>query len=331
MISSSTRRQSLIYCNAWEKFFKYAVNVTYSYRRKKVLYWKVSKMVWENHRQHGLSYDPTNIEAIRDLKHPQAEDKLCQFINCCRWISINILNFYRLTIPLNQILEEVYKKKGGMKKKQAIKRIPLHSTFWGPTCEVALHNIQKPFWNAVKFSYQKQGIVLCIITDGSEIPWASIITKIPAEQCSRTIEHQQHEPMAFLGVHFNSTHRNSTTYEKEVNEIVCIFDRMDHFLWGPHPVHVNTEHWNLHFVFAPLALRTNSPRQLSKVRQRVIHLARFDFQIVHVDGKRNFCADMLTRWAKEYETLKWRIGNIAACIWTSFPVRWKLCTQYGTP
>lgn len=56
----------------------------------------------------GYRKDPSNFQAMRNLKYPQTVDELCQFIHCCRWMSTNICNFHFLIMPLDQVLKEAY-------------------------------------------------------------------------------------------------------------------------------------------------------------------------------------------------------------------------------
>lgn len=99
-------------------------------------------------------------------------------------------------------------------------------------------------------------------TDVSEEFWVGIVMQTKEDQLSKTIESQQHDPMAFLGGRFAGAQQNWTTYEKEAYAIVQTFDRMDYIFWGSHPIHVFTDHRNLLYVFAPLVLRPNSPRHV---------------------------------------------------------------------
>lgn len=76
---------------------------------------------------------------------------------------------------------------------------------------------------------------------------------------------------------------------------------MDYLLLGAQPAHVYTDHRNLMFVFAPLALEPTLGRHIvSKVQRWALFLLRFPFVIEHVSGKSNVFADILTRWTRGY-------------------------------
>lgn len=61
-----------------------------------------------------------------------------------------------------------------------------------------------------------------------------------------------------------------------------------------------TDHRNLPYVLAPLALRAKSLRHvLSKAHRWAIHLSRFEFVIDRIEGINNVFADALTDWSKK--------------------------------
>lgn len=120
-------------------------------------------------------------------------------------------------------------------------------------------------------------------------------------------------PLAFLGGKFNRTQRNWTTYEKEAYAVVQTFERIDYLLWGAKQTHVFTDHRNLLYAFAPLALRPNSPRHvLSNLHRWASHFSRFKFHINHIEGSNIVFADILTRWSKGYRSVKAQTKLIAA-------------------
>lgn len=252
------------------------------------------------------------MEAIKAMEDPINAAELCQFIHCCRLMSTSIPDFHRRMHPLDAILEEAYKQ-AGRRKKAALKNIPLHKLSWGTEHKNAIASIQDSLRRAVKMAFPKPDHVICVYTDASEHLWASVVTQTEEDELSKAIEQQKHEPLAFLGGKFNKSQRNWTTYEKEAYAVVQTFDRMDYLFWGSKRTHVFTDHKNLLYVFAPLALRPNSPMHvLSKVHRWAIHLSRFDFFINHIEGADNVFADILTRWSKGYRATSAQSRMIAA-------------------
>jgi len=76
---------------------------------------------------------------------------------------------------------------------------------------------------------------------------------------------------------------------------------MDFLFQYQSKTHVFTDHRNLFFVFAPLALEPVLGRHVvSKVQRWALFLSRFAYVVEHIEGNSNVCADMLTRWTRGY-------------------------------
>lgn len=58
----------------------------------------------------GYTMDPSRVEGLKDMCVPEPADELCQFVHCCRWMSVSIPDFLpRVASPVD-MLEEAYKK-----------------------------------------------------------------------------------------------------------------------------------------------------------------------------------------------------------------------------
>lgn len=260
----------------------------------------------------GYQLDPKNVEALRTMEMPVSADELCQFVHCCRWMSAAIPDFQKRCEPLTEALEAAYSLTG-KRKKSALKNVPLSRVSWGAVHEVAFQDLQNALKEAVKLAFPKEGKAVCVFTDASDKFWAGIVSQVDPKELRKETSEQRHEPLAFLGGQFTGSQQNWTTYEKEAFSIVKVFDKLDFVLWGNNDVHVFTDHRNLLFVFAPLALRPNAPRYvLSKVHRWAIHLSRFDFSIEHIDGVKNVFADLLTRWSKGHRQVSAASGKVMA-------------------
>lgn len=263
----------------------------------------------------GYQLDPRNMEAIKTLNAPVNAAELCQFIHCCRWMSTSIPDMHRKMQPLNDMLEKAYKLTG-KRRKSTLKNVTLDKLSWGAIHDDALSTIQDSLKQAVKLTFPKKDHATCVYTDASDAFWAAVVTQTKIEQLQRKMSEQEHEPLAFLGGKFTGSQKNWTTYEKEAYAIVQTFERLDYLFWGAHPVHVFTDHRNLLYVFAPIALRPNSPRHvLSKVHRWAIHLSRFEFVIDHIEGANNVFADILTRWSKGYRNTRAQQTNTIAALY----------------
>lgn len=66
-------------------------------------------------------------------------------------------------------------------------------------------------------------------------------------------------------------------------------------------VHLFTDHRNILFVFAPLAMEPSLGRHIVTTFQILAHyLSCFNYFIKHIAGDNNVFADIMTRWLKDY-------------------------------
>eukprot|EP00171_Calliarthron_tuberculosum_P023749 IDg23749t1 len=173
--------------------------------------------------------DPTRLEGLKDVSPPVTAAELCEFIHCCRWMSIAIPDFVKRVAPLNDVLEEAYKisKK---RTKKSIKNVMLKNLSWSEEHEQMFYSIQNSLRNAVMLAHQKPGYVTCIYTDASDRFWSGVVTQTTLKSLSMPIEKQQHEPLAFLGSEFKDAESRWTMYEKEGFAIFNVFKRLDYLL-----------------------------------------------------------------------------------------------------
>ena len=93
------------------------------------------------------------------------------------------------------------------------------------------------------------------------------MTQCSPEELDKLSPDQLHEPLAFLGSQFKKAELNWTMFEKEGFAIFQSFDKLDYLLTSGRQAHVFTDHRNLLFVFAPLALEPALGRHVvSKVQ-----------------------------------------------------------------
>ena len=167
----------------------------------------------------------------------------------------------------------------------------------------AFKSLQDTIREAVQLSFPKKEKQICIYTDASDKFWSAVVTQIIPSDMQKPIEEQNHEPLAFLGSAFKDAEKNWSTFEQEGFAIYQDFKQSDYLFYHDHPVHVFTDHRNLLFLFAPLALEPALGRHVvNKVQRWALYLSQFPYLIEHVDGQNNIFADILTRWLKGYRS-----------------------------
>ena len=213
--------------------------------------------------------------------------------------------------PLVKVLDEAYAK-SGKRTKRSIRNMSLNSLSWGPTHETSFRDLQDSLKSAVTLAYPDPEKVICVFTDASEKFWSGVVTQTKSDQLELPPGEQQHEPIAFLCSAFKDASENWTTFEKEAFAIFQTFAKLDYLFLVRQDVRVFTDHRNLLFVFAPLALEPSLGRHIiSKVQRWALYMSRFHYVIEHVKGEDNVFADILTRWMRGYRNES--KGHTAIC------------------
>lgn len=128
-----------------------------------------------------------------------------------------------------------------------------------------------------------------------------MVTQTYPDNLKNPFASQTQAPLAFLGGTFKGFQTNLSTYKQEGFAILKTFDKLDYLFLDKHPVHVLTDHRNLLFVVAPLALQPALGQQVvDKFQRWAVFLSIFEYTIEHIPREENILAEMLTRWAKGY-------------------------------
>lgn len=289
--------------NALEEFFKicHAKNL-FLHARKCRLFERELRWCGRIVSKEGYRLDPSRLEGLKGMVAPKTAEELAQFVYCCRWMSTAIPAFSQRIAPLTSLLESAYSQ-SGRRTNRSVRNITLRSLSWGPVHEKAFSDLQESLRQAVTLSHPDPEKVVCVFTDASELYWSGVVTQTAPNQLSKPFGQQVHEPLAFLGSSFKGSELNWSTFEKEAFAIFKTFEKMDFLFQCQRRTHVFTDHRNLLFVFAPLAMEPVLGRHVvSKVQRWALFISRFAYVIEHIEGKSNICADMLTRWTRNYRS-----------------------------
>lgn len=79
---------------------------------------------------------------------------------------------------------------------------------WGSKYNAALGSIQGRLWYVITLAILKDDFAICVYTDASEEFWAELVTQFSQDQLFKSVESQQHKPMAFLGKKFVEAQQN---------------------------------------------------------------------------------------------------------------------------
>lgn len=137
---------------------------------------------------------------------------------------------------------------------------------WSTEHKQALAPIQDRSRSAVNIAFLNNEKVICVYTNANEALWAAKVTQTNREHLEEPTEQQQHEPLAFVRSKLDGLQRSWTIYNKKGYAVVETFERLNYLFRKLSQTRVFTVHSNILYLFASIALRSDSPRHfLSKV------------------------------------------------------------------
>ena len=252
----------------------------------------------------GIRFDPTNISALESMSYPTTAAQLQQFICAMQWLRTAIPQFAALVAPLHAMLEKAYHINSSRTKRLAA-RIHLSSIGWGPSECQAFDACKHAIRNQITLAHRDYTKRLCLFTDASDTIWAAFLSQVPPSALHLPVDQQPHEPLAFLSGRFNDTQLRWSTLEKEAFAIVTATRRLHWLLATNDGFDIFTDHNNIVFIFDPLSLTTDlSQSSVRKVLRWAVLMSLYNYTCVHIKGKHNIWADLLTRWTTTAHTVR---------------------------
>ena len=244
----------------------------------------------------GVTFDPKDYQGIYNLQMPTTVAQLQQLICAFQWIRTTIPEFSKVIEPIRKFLNRTMSKTGS-RSKRSTSRISLTSTGWGKEEAECFAHCKNALASQVTLSHRDPSKRLCLFTDASDTCWSGFISQIPTNQIGLPPVDQDHEPLAFLSGHFNSTELGWSTYEKEAYAIMASTKRMHWILASADGFDLYTDHNNLVFTFDPLAVAPDlSISSVKKVLRWAVRLSIYNYVCFHIKGSDNVWADLISRW-----------------------------------
>lgn len=231
--------------------------------RKKSQFLK-SQIVFLGHiiSEKGISMDPDKIQVIKNFQPPKTKKQIQSFLG--------FINFYRKFIrDLSQDTEQL----SALVKKDT-------KWIWGTAQQQAFENIKEKFLEDIIIQFPDFTREFYINTDAST-------THVGAE-LYQIKEDGRHQSLGFASRTLNSAERNYNTTELELLAIVFACKKFRHYLLG-HQVKVLTDHHALTFLNTCQLLNSRLVRWST-------FLQEYQLEIIHIPGRENIGADMLTRY-----------------------------------
>ena len=258
--------------------------------RKASLYAEEITFCGRQYSAAGVAHCPERIQALTSMKPPETGDQLSRYLHAIGWMRDSLPRFAERTARLHQELERIYAE-AGSRKTTAVKKVAVKKD---DSFVEAFQNCQDMLASKVCISYPSEDQQVLLFTDASDEYWAAVITQIPLEDVSKAVAEQRHEPLLFLSGRFSGSQLRWAIPDKEGYAIVAAFRRASYLLQQRNGVLICTDHRNLTYIFAPDAGMKKT--QLHRLHRWAIELMQFNYTIVHLPGKDNAWADLLSRW-----------------------------------
>jgi hypothetical protein len=207
--------------------------------------------------------DPVKIAGIKNWPIPTKVKDVCSFLGFCNFYRPFIRGFAHLACPLNELTCKDTEWSWETRHQKAFDKLKTRVTME----PVLAHPIlTDPFELEVDASGFAMGAILL----------------------QKKKDSKKH-PIAYYSKTLSTAERNYNVYDLELLAIVNALDHWRPYLAGsPHKIIIHLDHQNL--------LYWKEPHKIScHVAREVLMLSEYNFEICHIKGTSNGCADMLSR------------------------------------
>ena len=244
----------------------------------------VSEKSWKMH--------PKYYDKILQVGRPRYVDELHQAFYTANWLAPTIPNlgkyrdYFKATLQLH----------GEKARKVRSRNEPVA---WTPGLLHMWQEFLKELWNASqRFMANYDPLLgLGVMVDASDHYWSCVVIQLDFTIINEPLnfETMNIRPMMFLSGEFTNAAVKWHISQKELFPILEAFRRFD-FLLLTHPssIIVFTDHKNLIHILRPDWVPNKSTSQ--RLGRWASAIQQADFIAVHIPGKQNVLADLLSRW-----------------------------------
>ena len=161
----------------------------------------------------GVRHCPTRIQGLVNLQSPQTAGDLQQFLCAVNWMRASIPSYNELVRVLSDLVEDCMQKCGS-RKKTKLSKVGLRENGWNDKHEEALKKVQDALIAMIPLAHPRDDADVCVFTDASQDYWGSVITQVKPGELKKTLQEQQHEPLAFLSGAFKGSSQRWAIVEK---------------------------------------------------------------------------------------------------------------------
>jgi hypothetical protein len=236
------------------------------------MYLKPSKCHFEVHKieflgmilENGtVTMDPIKVAGVAEWKEPKNVRDVQKFLGFCNFYRRFIRGFSQIAKPLNNLL-----KKGA-------------KWTWEKVEQGAFDKLKRQVMEEPVLVQPDQKKQFKIEVDASNYAIGAVLM----QKDDKNILH----PVAFFSKTMNNAQRNYDVYNRELLALVETFRHWRHYLHSAaHQIKVHTNHANLLYW-------KNPGDHNRRVARWHAELMDYNFELIHISGKKNGCADALSR------------------------------------
>ena len=214
----------------------------------------------------GVQPDPEKIRAIKAVEPPKTVREVRGFLGMCSYYRRFIPDFSGIAEPLTDLTKDRVK------------------FIWDDRCQNAFDKLKRELAKEVILAYPDPSKPYKLYTDASDLAIGACLTQeIYDPKLNRTIE----KPIHFLSHKLSDTQTRWATVEKEAFAIHFALQKLHHYLYSS-TFKIFTDH-------KPLERLLKSPMKNKKIQLWALAIAGYNCEIVHLPGKDNVVADLLSR------------------------------------
>ncbi|KAL0239452.1 hypothetical protein GEMRC1_009560 [Eukaryota sp. GEM-RC1] len=228
--------------------------------------------------QEGKKIDPERITAIQKLPIPTTIGELRSFCGSVNYLREWLPNLSHLLQPITALTKKNTAGKPSIAKK------------WSSLHTKIFIKIKELISNSVELELPDDTHQIIVSTDASEKAVSGVIwKKLDDSDPHSPLEDQLLAPIAFFSKTLSDSQANWPIIQKELFAIVSTLNQpnLTSYLLSKRII-LFCDHKNLVFLF-------DHPEKNRIVTRWIPLLANFDLELVHVEGARNSCADLLSR------------------------------------
>ena len=209
----------------------------------------------------GVKVDPDKTSAVSTFPVPKTQQEVRSFLGMCNYYRKFVKSYSNIASPLTNLL----------RKDEPFK--------WTDKCQDAFTNLKKRLTSAPILAYADMNKTFTITCDASDTAIGYILSQEDDQRRSRVI--------AYGGRSLSHTEKRYHTTEKECLAIVNAIKANDTYLAHNRFI-IYTDHKALCWL-------QNTKHKSGRLSRWAMALQHYNFEIKHIKGKENFCADALSR------------------------------------